>query len=68
MKSKIGICVKDYNMLNEDQNNYTYSWKSYNPSYKPTYSWERVYNACQYRNASELNGYPVVYILFKINY
>jgi hypothetical protein len=68
MKSKMGICVEDYNMLNEDQKNYTYIWKSYNASYKPAYSWERVYNAFQYRNASELNGYPVVNILFKMNY
>ena len=60
IKSKIGFCVEDYNMLREDQNNYTYSWKTYNSSYKPAYSWERVYNAFQYRSASELNGYPVV--------
>ena len=59
MKSKIGFCVEDYNMLREDQNNYTYSWKLYNSSYKPVYSWERVYNAFQYRKDSELTGYPV---------
>jgi hypothetical protein len=60
MKSKIGICIEDYNMLNEDQKNYTYGWKSYNSSFKAAYSWERVYSAFQYRNSSELNGYPVV--------
>jgi hypothetical protein len=60
MKSKIGFCAEDYNMLSEDQYNYTYAWKIYNSSYKPEYSFERVYRAFQYRTASELNGYPVI--------
>jgi hypothetical protein len=54
------MCIEDYNMLREDINNYTYSWKTYNSSYKPKYSFERVYNAFQYRSANDLNGYPVV--------
>ena len=60
MKNKLEMCTEDYNMLREDINNYTYSWKTYNSSYKPKYSFERVYNAFQYRSANDLNGYPVV--------
>ena len=60
MKSKVGFCVEDYNVFREDQNNYAFSWKQYNSSYKPVYRWERVYSAFQYRSANELNGYPVV--------
>ena len=60
MQSKIEICVEDYSMLREDQNNYTYGWRAFNSSYKPTYSWERVYRAFQYRTVSDLNGYPVI--------
>ena len=47
-------------MLTEETKNYTYNWQKYNLNYKPAYSWERVYNAFQYRTASNLNGYPVV--------
>jgi hypothetical protein len=39
--------------------NYTYGWSKYNSSYKPMYSWERVYSAFQYRSNIDLNGYPI---------
>jgi hypothetical protein len=60
MKNKVSFCVEDYNMLSEDQNNYTYSWKLYNSSYKPEYKFERVYQAFQYRSASESDKFPVI--------
>ena len=58
--SVINFCAADYNILTEDKTNYTYGWKEYNASYKPMYSFEKLYKAFQYRTASDLNGYPVV--------
>ena len=47
-------------MLREETSNYTYGWQAYNSTFKPQYSFERVYNAFQYRTASILNGYPII--------
>jgi polycystin 1L2 len=47
-------------MNTEDRSNYTYNWATYNSSYKPVYSWERVYKAFQYQTSTDLNGYPIV--------
>ena len=57
--SGIDFCSKDYDMFKEDTNNYGYEWDTYDSTYKPDYSWDRVYNAFQYRNSSDLNGYPL---------
>ena len=59
-ESKIDYCSEDYNIITEDRSNYTYNWNTYNSSYKPAYSWDKVYNAFQYRTANDLNGYPIV--------
>ena len=58
--SGINFCAADYNIMTEDRSNYTYGWKEYNASYKPMYSFEKLYRAFQYRSADDLNGYPVV--------
>jgi hypothetical protein len=57
--SGINFCSKDYDIFEEDTNDYGYKWDAYDSSYKPDSSSERAYNAFQYRNATDLNGYPL---------
>ena len=57
--SKIDYCSADYSILDEDTSKYSYGWNTYNSSYKPVASWNRVYSAFQYRNSTDLNGFPL---------
>jgi polycystin 1L2 len=57
-KKLIHFCTNDYSATLEDQKIYSVSWNEYDSSVEPTPRLARVFSAFNYRNASDLNGYP----------
>lgn len=56
--SKFGIdfCDSDLSLFNSDTQDYGFGWTPYNASYVPPHGTSRIYNAFQYKSASELDG------------
>jgi hypothetical protein len=53
----IDFCDADSSVWNGDNKNYGFGWSTYNESYVPNNGMQQIYNAFQYQDSNQLQGY-----------